>query len=87
MGKCEYVLAKESVNNTFEIRQVTEECGDGTVTCTKSLTVIFHGSLTIELQRGVVLVNGGVQSLPTVHGGKINLNDLPHMHIDCAKIK
>ena len=70
-------MAKESVNNTFEIRQVTEECGDGTVTCTKSLTVIFHGSLTIQLQRGVVLVNGGVVSLPTAYGGKSSLSDLP----------
>ena len=57
MGKCEYVLAKDSVNNTFEIRQANEPCGNGVPTCTRSLTVIFPG-LTIELRRGMTLVNG-----------------------------
>ena len=29
MGKCEYVLVKDSVNNTFEVRQANEPCGNG----------------------------------------------------------
>ena len=57
MGKCEYVLAKDSVNGTFEIRQATEPCGNGVPTCTRSVTVIF-GALNIELRRGTISVDG-----------------------------
>ena len=57
MGKCEYVLAKDSVNNTFEITQTNEPCGNGMPSCTRSLKVIFPG-LTIELRRGMTLLNG-----------------------------
>ncbi|XP_028406465.1 uncharacterized protein LOC114528955 [Dendronephthya gigantea] len=67
MGKCEYVLAKDRVNNTFEIRQENEPCGNGLVTCTKSITVIFRG-LIIKLQRGVTNVNGGDISSSTNYG-------------------
>ncbi|XP_028410565.1 uncharacterized protein LOC114533262 [Dendronephthya gigantea] len=67
MGKCEYVLAKDRVNNTFEIRQENEPCGNGLVTCTKSITVIFPG-LTIKLQRGMTNVNGGEISSSTNYG-------------------
>ena len=56
MGKCEYVLAKDSVNGTFEIRQANEPCGNGMPTCTRSVTVIF-GALNIELRRGTIFVN------------------------------
>ena len=69
MGRCEYVLAKDSVNNTFEIRQENEPCGNGVPTCTRSLTVIFPG-LTIELRRGMTLVNGGEVSLPVYEEGR-----------------
>ena len=69
MGKCEYVLAKDSVNNTFEIRQANEPCGNGVPTCTRSLTVIFPG-LTIELRRGVTLVNGTEVTLNVYLEGK-----------------
>ncbi|XP_028410567.1 kielin/chordin-like protein [Dendronephthya gigantea] len=66
MGKCEYVLAKDSVNNTFEIRQVNEECGNGEPSCTKSLTVMFP-NVTIQLLRGSVTANGMTISLSTMY--------------------
>ena len=68
MGRCEYVLAKDRVNNTFEIRQTNEPCGNGVPTCTRSLTVIFP-NITIELRRGLILVNGGEVTLTTNYGG------------------
>ncbi len=69
MGKCEYVLAKDIVNNTFEVRQANEPCGNGVPTCTRSLTVIFPG-LTIELRRRTTLVNGAEVTSTVVHEGK-----------------
>jgi hypothetical protein len=74
MGKCEYVLAKDVVNNTFEIRQANEPCFSGLPTCTKSLTVIFPG-VTIELRRGMTLVNGGEVTLPVFEEGKKYRNE------------
>ncbi|CAB4021859.1 von Willebrand factor-like, partial [Paramuricea clavata] len=68
MGKCEYVLAKDSRNNTFEVRQVNEPCGNGEPSCTKSLTVIFP-NVTIQLLRGSVMVNGTDIVLPATYGG------------------
>ena len=71
MGKCEYVLAKDKVNNTFEVRQVNEPCLGGDVTCTKSLTIILPG-ITIGLEKGRVLVNGAVVTVfPYRYGGKL----------------
>jgi hypothetical protein len=70
MGRCEYVLAKDSVNNTFEIRQVNEPCGNGNVSCTKSLTVIFP-NVTIQLLRGTVVVNYSEVDLPRYYEGKL----------------
>ena len=69
MGKCEYVLAKDGVNGTFEIRQANEPCGNGGPTYTRSLTVIFPG-LMIELQRGMNMVNGTEVDLPVYYDGK-----------------
>ena len=69
MGRCEYVLARDIVNNTFEIRQANEPCGNGVPTCTRSLTVIFP-SLTIELRRGTTLVNGTEISSSAYYNGK-----------------
>ena len=69
MGRCEYVLAKDSRNNTFEVRQVNEPCGNGEPSCTKSLTVIFP-NVTIQLLRGSVMVNGTDIVLPATYGGK-----------------
>ena len=71
MGTCEYVLAKDSVNNTFEVRQVNEPCGTGEQSCTKSLTVIFP-TVTIQLLRGRVVVNAITISLPHSYDGKLN---------------
>ena len=67
MGRCEYVLARD--NNTFEIRQVNEPCGNGRPSCTKSLTVIFR-TVTIQLRRGIVIVNDTVIASPTSYEGK-----------------
>ena len=71
MGKCEYVLAKDSVNNTFEITQTNEPCGNGMPSCTRSLKVIFPG-LTIELRRGMTLVNGAEVTSNVYLQGKKN---------------
>lgn len=69
MGKCEYVLAKDCVNNTFEVIQDNEACGSGQPSCTKSLTVIFP-TVTIKLLRGSVVVGGNTVTLPASYGGK-----------------
>ena len=63
MGTCEYVLAKDIVGDMFEVRQKNEPCASGLHSCTKSLTVIFQ-SYSIELRRGMILVNGGEVSSP-----------------------
>jgi hypothetical protein len=76
MGRCEYVLAKDSRNNTFEVRQVNEPCGNGEPSCTKSLTVIFP-NVTIQLLRGSVMVNDTDIVLPATYGGKYF-----HIYID-----
>ena len=73
MGRCEYVLAKDSRNNTFEVRQVNEPCGNGEPSCTKSLTVIFP-YVTIQLMRGSVMVNDTEVVLPATYGGKFFQN-------------
>ena len=68
MGRCEYVLAK--VNNSFEIRQVNEPCGNGRLSCTKSLTLMFP-NVTIQLLRESVVVNGTtIESFPKSYDGK-----------------
>jgi hypothetical protein len=71
MGRCEYVLAKGSENNTFEVRQVNEPCGNGQPSCTKSLTVIFP-NVTIQLLRGSVVVHGNTITTPAFYPGKRN---------------
>jgi hypothetical protein len=68
MGRCEYVLAKDCVNNTFEIRQVNEPCGNGEPSCTKSLRVILP-NLNIELLRGIVLDGNTAITLPATYNG------------------
>ena len=72
MGKCEYVLAKDSMYNWFEIREVNEACNGGQVTCTKSISVIFP-VMVIYLKRGSVMVNGSTVTLPYSRGGKITV--------------
>ena len=72
MGKCEYVLSKDSMHNWFEIREVNEACNGGKVTCTKSISVIFP-VMAIYLKRGSVMVNGSTVTLPYSRGGKITV--------------
>ena len=72
MGRCEYVLAKDAVGNSFEIRQVNEPCGNRKVSCTKSISVIFP-EMFINLERGSVMVNGTAVTLPANYGGNINI--------------
>ena len=71
MGTCEYVLAKDSVDNTFEVRQTNEPCGiDQQHSCTLSLTLIFPtAGLTIQLLRGSVVVNAITEMLPASYQG------------------
>ena len=73
MGTCEYILAKDYIYNTFEIRQVNEPCENGPQSCTKSLTVIFE-SVTIQLLRGSVVVGGIDIDLPASFEGKFKEN-------------
>ena len=56
MGKCEYVLAKDSVNDLFEVRQKNEPC-NRIATCTQSVTIMFP-TINITLNRGSILING-----------------------------
>ncbi len=70
MGMCEYVLAKDSRNNIFEIRQVNEPCGSGLVACTKSLSLVIPGFI-VSLERNRVRVNGStVVDFPANYSGK-----------------
>jgi integrin beta 3 len=68
MGKCEYVLAKDS-NETFIILQDSEPCGRGKAACTNAVTVNIQGTI-IYLRRGEnVLVNGANVTLPYSNQG------------------
>ena len=79
MGRCEYVLAKDSMDKSFEVRQVNEACGNRKVSCTKSVSVIFP-EMIINLERGSVMVNGTTVTLPANYGGNIYLC-LVHDHL------
>ena len=68
MGMCEYVLARDSRNSIFEIRQVNEPCGNGLVACTKSLSLVIPGFI-VSLERNRVKVNGSTVSLPVNYTG------------------
>ena len=71
MGKCEYVLAKDSMYNWFEIRETNEACNGGQVSCTKSIYVIFR-EMVVNLKRGSVFVNGtAVNTFPVSYAGKL----------------
>ena len=63
MGKCQYVLAKDS-KETFTILQDNEPCGRRKATCTYAVTAKIQGK-TIYLNRGgSLLVNGENVTLP-----------------------
>lgn len=70
MGKCEYILAKDSSNNTLEITHDTEACGSGLVSCTRSVTVNIADYI-VQLKRGMVLVNGEEVALPAYLNGRV----------------
>lgn len=70
MGECEYVLTKHNGGGKFEVIQRNEACLSGSVSCTRSVTVKI-ADYTIELQRGVTLVNGSVVALPIHYPGKL----------------
>ena len=63
MGKCEYILAKSG--NTFEVLQKDESCGsNGSVTCTRQITVKVKG-LNVRFARdSFVVVDGNSMILP-----------------------
>ena len=63
MGKCEYVLAKDS-EEKFMVLQNNEACGNRNAACTSAVTVKIQG-ITIHQVRGEsVLVNGRNVKLP-----------------------
>lgn len=50
MGRCQYILAKDTGNN-FVVLQDNEACNGGRPSCTKSLTVLVNG-LHIQIDKG-----------------------------------
>jgi hypothetical protein len=71
MGKCEYVYAKDcSKEHAFEVLQQNERCGGGTVSCTRSIRVLFQDKEVKLERRGVVYVDGvRVKSFPWTQTG------------------
>ena len=61
MGKCQYILAKDCVNNSFTVLVDNVQCGsDGTVSCTKNVYVHLNGT-TITLRGGGTVLIDGIQ--------------------------
>lgn len=59
MGRCQYVLAKDCINNLFTILVDNVECGSGgTVSCTKNVYIQFNGTVITLKERGRVFING-----------------------------
>ncbi|KAM7447623.1 hypothetical protein ABFA07_004168 [Porites harrisoni] len=59
MGRCQYVLAKDCINNLFTILVDNVECGSGgTVSCTKNVYIQLNGTVITLKERGRVLING-----------------------------
>ena len=70
MGKCEYVYAKDcSEEHAFSVLQQNEACGGGTVSCTKSIRVIFQEIEVIFQRSGIVFVDGVRVNLPWTKPG------------------
>ena len=72
MGRCQYLLAKDCVNNSFTVLVDNVECGsDGTVSCTKNVYVHLNGT-TITLRGGgtVLIDNNKVANFPRVAESK-----------------
>lgn len=77
MGKCEYVYAKDcGKDHAFSVLQQNEPCGRGTVSCTKSIRILFQGIEIIFQRRGVVYVDGVHVNLPWTKPGKYDDKNL-----------
>ena len=72
MGKCQYILAKDCVNNSFTVLVDNVECGsDGTVSCTKNVYVHLNGTTIALRGGGTVLIDGiKVASFPSATESK-----------------
>ena len=68
MGKCEYILAKDS-KERFVVLQDNEPCGRGKATCTNAVTVKIKGSIIYQSRGGNVLVNDTNITLPYANQG------------------
>ena len=76
MGKCEYIFAKDcSSDHAFEVLQQNEPCGDGSVSCAKSIRILFNG-IEIRMERnGVVYVDGVRVTFPWKQKGVYYISD------------
>lgn len=75
MGHCKYVLAQDSVANTFVVIVDNFPCGtDNSQACTKTVTVHFN-TTDVHLKRGSsVAINGeDLAMFPYKHNGKVHL--------------
>lgn len=72
MGKCQYILAKDCVDNSFTVVVDNVECGsDGTVSCTKNVYVHLNGTIITLRGGGTVLIDGvRVANFPSVAESK-----------------
>ncbi|KAL9966350.1 hypothetical protein ACROYT_G024405 [Oculina patagonica] len=68
MGKCQYILAKDCINNSFTVLVDNVECGsDGTVSCTKNVYVHLNGTTITIRGGGTVLIDDiKVANFPSV---------------------
>jgi hypothetical protein len=61
MGRCEYVFAKDcGKDHAFEVLQQNEPCGGGSVSCTRSIRVLFQEK-EVKFERGGVVYVDGVR--------------------------
>ena len=72
MGGCQYILAKDCVNNTFTVLVDNVKCGSGgTVSCTKNVYVYLNGTIITLRGGGTVTIDGNkVPDFPTVASSK-----------------
>ena len=68
MGKCEYILAKDS-KESFVVLQDNEPCGRGKATCTNAVTVKIKGLIIYQSRGENVLVNDTNITLPYANQG------------------
>ena len=59
MGLCQYILAKDCVNNSFTVLVDNVACGSvGSVSCTRNVYVLLNGTTITLRGGGTVLING-----------------------------